>query len=76
MTARTSGTSTITSLKISVRCQSEASLEVDEQAPEPEHRRAIGVGNGQVADFGLQLERVDPHLADAQLAAVVLARRT
>ena len=47
-------------------------FEVDEQAPEPEHRRIVRVWKGQVANLDLQLERIDPYLADAKLSAVVL----
>ena len=48
-------------------------LEIDEQACEAEHRLCIGVGQRQVAHLELQLERVHAHLADLQLATVVLA---
>ena len=59
MTARTSGTSTITSLKISVRCQSEASSKSTNRRRNPSIGEPSASGKRQVANLGLQLERVD-----------------
>ena len=48
-------------------------LEIHEQPLEAEHRLTVGVGQGEVAHLGLQLERVDGDRADGEFALIVLA---
>ena len=51
-------------------------FEIHEKSPEREHRRAVGVREGEVADLELQLEGLHPHRADLELAPVGLGGRT
>lgn len=50
-----------------------AQFEIDQQAPEPDHRPALGVGERQALDFEAEVEGVETHLGNVDTMAELFA---